>query len=289
VTLTSQGATWIVLLAWCGSALILFVGRIWLTSSIQKRVEHGFNEKVERLRSELRAKEENLKSELSAKEAEIASIRNSVFSSSFSRQAIVDKRRVEAVEKLWSSVLDLLPYKNVAAYMSVVKIGAVSARIATDQKLRDFFAMIGATAPAGELKTLAASREQPFVSPLAWGYFQAYSTIVLGSYAQLKAFELGLDKSEDLIAKDQIKKSVKAALPEFSKFIDEHDINSLYHLLDELEKRLLVELRDMLDGKAFDVADVTKAAEITEAVKSAEAQRRERAAAVAVGTPLAQG
>jgi hypothetical protein len=94
------------LVVYIGTAVVIFVGRNWLKTRIEKGVQHHFDERLEGLRSELRKTEELLKSDLQAKETEIATLRSSVLSGSAARQALLDKRRFEAVEKVWRSVQD---------------------------------------------------------------------------------------------------------------------------------------------------------------------------------------
>jgi hypothetical protein len=59
------------------------------------------------LRAELRKNEESFKSDLRDKEAEISTLRTNILSGSAGRQALLDKRRFEAVEKVWANVNDL--------------------------------------------------------------------------------------------------------------------------------------------------------------------------------------
>jgi hypothetical protein len=75
----------------------LFASRIWIKASIEKRVQHQFDEKIESVRTELRKSEEKFKQEMQAREAEISALRVGVMGGRATRQAIIDKRRLEAV------------------------------------------------------------------------------------------------------------------------------------------------------------------------------------------------
>jgi DNA-binding protein Fis len=269
-----RAGDWIAVLALVistGVPIALLIAKKWILARVEKGVEHRFNTELEGIRSDLRKNEERFKSDLAAKESEISIIRTTVLGGSANRQALVDKRRVEAVERVWAAVIDLAPYKNVAASMAVFKIGPSSKRAANDPKIREMFKVLGSDAPHDGLKKIDASKEQPFVSPLAWAYFAAYRTVIASSFMQLKALELGIDAVDEMLDKDHIRKVLKAALPNYSGFIDGHEPNTYYHLLEDIENRLLNELKEMLQGNDVDMAGITKASEIMSAVKELDA------------------
>ncbi len=97
-------------------AAALFVGRNWLKANVEKNVQHKFDAKLEALRTELHKSEEKFKQELQAREAEISALRNGVMGGRATRQAIIDKRRVEAVEHLWAAFVALSPYYVVGRF-----------------------------------------------------------------------------------------------------------------------------------------------------------------------------
>jgi hypothetical protein len=91
--------SWLSILSIClsvGLPIAIFIARHWLLARITKSVQHTFDVQIERLRAELREKE-----------AEISALRNTVLSGSANRQSLLDKRRFEAVEKVWAAVNDL--------------------------------------------------------------------------------------------------------------------------------------------------------------------------------------
>ncbi|WP_271570440.1 hypothetical protein [Bradyrhizobium sp. CCBAU 11386] len=98
---------WISLAVSLATPLAIFTGRNWLKARIEKGVQHGFDRKIEQMRADLRESEERLKSSLRDKEGEIATLRSTVLAGSSGRQALLDKRRFEAVEKVWTAVNDM--------------------------------------------------------------------------------------------------------------------------------------------------------------------------------------
>ena len=91
-------AAWLSIGLYVFSAIGVFVARNWIKAGIEKSVQHGFDAKIETLRTELRKSEETFKSDLRSKESQISALRDGVLSGRAQRQALLDKRRLEAVE-----------------------------------------------------------------------------------------------------------------------------------------------------------------------------------------------
>jgi hypothetical protein len=107
-----HGSSWLNLALLLLAPMVLFASKNWITARITKGVQHNFDVKHEELRATLKASEEELKSDLREKEVEIGILRNTVLSGSASRQALLDKRRLEAVEKIWTAVNDSVQLKD---------------------------------------------------------------------------------------------------------------------------------------------------------------------------------
>jgi hypothetical protein len=271
------------------TALLIFLGRNWLKANVERSVQARFDSKLENLRTELRKNEEEFKSELRLKEIQISALRDGILSGRAQRQALVDKRRLEAVDRLWSGFMALAPFAAVSAIMVSVNFEAAAREASRNPSIRKVFQMISDTNVPDMTKISENARgkyEQPFVSPLAWAYFSAYQTVVLGAYMRAKILESGLEEPGKLF-KDQYAKDVlKAALPHQAEFIDKYDMSAHHHLLDELEKRLLVELQKMLRGEDQDAAGIEQAAKIMTMVERAAAQpAAQRVSVVTAGQP----
>src|SRR5271156_5347272 len=100
--------------------IALVACKTWITAWITKGVEHDFNVKLENIRATLKVSEEQFKSDLRKKEAEIDVLRNNVLSGSAARQTLLDKRRFEAVEKIWTAVNDLAQLKSLSQTMALL-------------------------------------------------------------------------------------------------------------------------------------------------------------------------
>jgi hypothetical protein len=264
----------------------LFVGRNWLKVRIEKGIQYSFENKLEVLRTQLRKNEEVFKADLRNKESEIALLRNSVLSGSISRQSLLDKRRFEAVEKVWTAINDFAQLKGLSAMMAVVDFEAIAKRTG-DPKIQMFLDGIGAGPPdvvktkdIGQLKNVARD-ERPFLPELAWAYFSAYTSILFGSLMRYMVLKSGLAGVADVLTNEPTKKILKAALPHQSSFIDKFEPGAYHHLLDELETLLLAELRKILEGEQADRAAIDKARGIMDVIDKADQETKKDAARAA--------
>lgn len=248
----------------------IFLGRNWLVAWISKGTQHRFDAKLEKLRADFRRSEEQFKAELRKRESEISALRNAVLSGSANRQSLLDKRRFDAVERIWTAVHDLGQFKTLTSMMAVLNFKNIAKKVA-DPKIQEFLGIIGHAVPDMKVYKDVARDEEPYLPDLAWAYFRAYSTVVMGAYAQYMVLKSGFENPEALLTKEVLQKVLKAALPHQIKFIDEQEPESYYYLLEELEQLLLAELKKMLDGKSVDKADADRVKQIMTAVNKADA------------------
>lgn len=242
-------------------AVALWLGRNVIKTRLTKSVEHEFNTKLEALRSEFRQREELLKADLRSKETDIATLRSGVMDAMASRHMAMDKRRLEAVDQLWSAVTAQAPAKAVASFMAVLKFEAVAEEAARNREFRQIFEAMGLGCDPKTFDLSGAAKARPFVSSMAWALYSAYSAIAGVAVIKLQAIKSGIG-AKDFSSKEVVAKLVKAALPHRSRYIDEHGDVAYYYLLDELEQRLLEECRKMLAGEETDKTGLERAAEI---------------------------
>jgi hypothetical protein len=269
---------WISLAVSAGTPLAIFVGRNWLKARIEKGVQYHFDRQLEEIRAEFRSSEERLKSSLRDRESEIATLRSTVLAGSAGRQALLDKRRFEAVERVWTAVNDMARLKSLSSFMALLNVKEVSKR-ASDPKIQQFLSMMGSGTPEiGEIKNVARD-ERPFLPELAWAYYSAYSTILFGNLALYKVLQVGMDEPEKVLTREGTKKILTAVLPHQTQWIDTNEPERYHYLLDELEEKLLGELRKILDGAEADQAATERAHNILNTVNMVDLERVQQAAA----------
>lgn len=266
---------WLLLVLYLAIPIVIFISRNWIKARIEQSVRSGFEAKLEALRSDLRRNEEELKSELRSKEAQIAALRDGILSGRTQRQGLVDKRRLEAIDGLWAAFMTLTPFTLVSRMMVTINFDVAAREAHQYPNTQQFFRIISGGDQKENLAKVAQNSgrsHQPFVSPLAWAYFSAYSTLVFGAYIRATVLEIGLKDVHKLIDDEPIKDLLKAALPHYSKFIDEQPVSAYHFLLDDLEKHLIAELQKMIRGDEQDQASVEQAARIMEMVEKAAKQ-----------------
>lgn len=239
----------------------LWLCRNLIATRLSKSVQHEFNTKLESLRSELRDKEELLKADLRSKEAEISALRGGAMTAMASRQVALDNRRLEAVDQLWSAFTALGPAKALSNVMATVNFDTASEEGVRNPKIREMFTMLTSGIEYKKIDYSISAKARPFVSPMAWALFSAYQSIVTTAIFKVEILKSGIS-GKNLWKKDAVSNVVKAALPEYVEVIEKHGETGYHYLLDELEKRLLDELRKMMVDVDADKANVERAAEI---------------------------
>jgi hypothetical protein len=229
--------------------------KAWLIHGIQ----HNFDSKFEGIRADLRKQEERFKSELRAKASEIDALRNGALAGMASRQAALDKRRLEAVERIWTSVISLGPLKGASAAMAVINFEAAAKHTVNNPAVRKMFEGMAANIDLAKMGN-EAGNERPFLSDTAWALFSAYQAILSFTVVRLKLLQLGVEDAPNLLNSAHIKTIVMTALPEFSDYMEQHAASGYHYLLDALEQKLLAELRRMLAGQEADATSIAQAA-----------------------------
>jgi hypothetical protein len=261
---------------------IILVVRTLVTSAVERAVHRRSEQSLETFRAELRRSEEIWKGELRVAEAETAALRDSILSGRGQRQALLDKRRIEAVERLWGYVGELAPFRALAMTLAVFKLAEAAKLASTDPRIQKMMDdLTKSMAPEKLGQTGNASNERPFLSPLAWAYFSAYVTVIAFYFAYGKLIAVGLEGGDRLIDEDNLRKTLVAALPAYREFIEEGDSHSYVNLLEILENSLLAELRRSLEDTTVDEQRLQQAQVIMAAVKEG-AEQAERARGLAI-------
>lgn len=260
-------------------AFALWLMRSAISTRLKNSVQYEFDQKLEILRTELRKNEESFKADLRAKDAQIELLRSGAISGLASRQAVLDKRRIEAVDQLWSAVIELAPAKSASALMATIKFEAAAKEAAKNPRFRQLFEVLGGDSDLKKFGSANASKVRPFVSEMSWAIFSAYQAILLFSVAQLQMLKIGLN-SPNMMDTSSVTKLVQAVLPHHSSYLEKYGASGYHYLLDELESRLLKELQNILKGGESDKASIEQAAvilqeseSVMEAIESAAAKQ----------------
>lgn len=255
-------------------AVALWLGRELISTRLTNSVQHNFDKKIESIKAHLRASEERFKAQLREKEAQIAALRSGALTVLASRQAALDKRRLEAVDQLWSSFNALAPARAIAANMAVINFESAAKQAERDPKVRQFFEMIGQGFDMKSLDLTGAAKARPFLSPMVWAVYSAIQAVTFHSVMRLQILKGGLG-SNDFADHKAIEKLVVAALTHYSEYLEKNGPAVYFYVLEALDAKLLAELQSMLSGAEADTASLQQAAEIirqANALQSADQQ-----------------
>ena len=243
--------------------LALWLSRNLIVNRLSKSIQHEFDAKLARIRADYDKENEIFKGEIRKNEARIAALQSGALSGLVTRQASVDKRRLEAIDQLWSSVIALRIGKGVSALMATIKFEAAAKEAAKNEKFRSMFKAMAISIEKFTGIDDGALKARPFVSPLAWAFFSAYSAIIMHSVAKANILQIGIDEPA-VIDFEGVKKVLIKALPHQAAYVNEYGTSVGHYLLDELEASILLEFQKMIEGNEVDRQSVERAATIIE-------------------------
>ncbi|MBW8017307.1 MAG: hypothetical protein FVQ82_14080 [Planctomycetes bacterium] len=240
--------------------IILWQCRNLIITRLKNAVAHENETKIEGLRTELRKSEESYKADLIPKAPQIETLRNAASSGNANRQAILYKRQIEAVERLWEAVVSISPARALSGLISKLKVDAPANKASVNFQVKEAFKMIGETFNANKSTCAEVSKIRPFVSKPAWAYYSAYQVIIGYAVSQCKFIENGL--AENFFDVESIKELIKKALPHHEPLLEKSGPKAFHCLLEELESKLLAEIDLILSGKESDQKSIERAEDI---------------------------
>jgi hypothetical protein len=243
-------------------SLIALAVRTWVIAAVNRRVDAKFERELEAVRSDLRLKE-----------GKINALQANVLSGHAGRQALLDKRRLQAIETLWPSVLRLDEFKISATMMTMLKINAVEKRAQTDAKLREFLSGFSSGDLRERLTSIGGEIERLFVPVSVWMVFEAYRNLLVYCFVRLKSAAYGIPDTENMWDEDTVFKAIKSVMPHVAQHIDKHGISAAAHLADPLRDLLIKSLRASLISSESD-EQILK--EIMESMKKLDASLEEK-------------
>ena len=249
-----------------GAVSSLLVGALaWLLKGLIKTrlvasVEHEFNEKIERLRASIKDKQE-----------QIDSVRRTATSVVVNNRQSVDQRRILAIDAVVASVEASKKHLWASSILSRLKVEEVVKQI--DQpNMRKF---IDGLSPNLEALTsdasvnLEAAKAQPYLKISAWAFYKAYTGILSYDYMRLLTLKHGFDP-QIFTTDEKLKEAVLGALPDRDEFVGRYGASAYHYLLDDLESKLMAELRAIVEGREEDALTIRRAQAILDAVHSME-------------------
>ena len=244
-------------------SLALWLSRALITARLTRSVQHEFDEKLEKLKAEFRATEKTLEASLAQRSAELESLRAGALSGITSRRALLDKRRLEAIDQLWGTLIANQSARSLAMTMSVMKLENIAKQVERDDRLREFIKVSGGGFDPSKLDHVTANLARPHVSDMAWALFSAMQAITGYYVAHWVALSHGID-SRRMVANEAVQKLILAVAPEYKDYLEANGLTASYHLLERFDTLLLAELKQMATDFQQDKESVEQAAQILE-------------------------
>ena len=120
---------------------------------------------------------------MTAEQGRIDALQRTILSGLSSRNQELDKRRLQAVERLWKAVVDMQPLRTIAQLTAPLKMDAIIAEAAkpgdAGERMKQFANLIGSTIKAEDYRyDISVDVERLYVPPAVWAEFMAYRQII---------------------------------------------------------------------------------------------------------------
>lgn len=239
----------------------LWLARATIMTRLKNSVKHEFDTKLEVVRSELKSKE-----------AQIEALRSGAMSGLMTRQGTLYQRKLQAIDQIWSAVKELEKGKYISATLGTLNFESCAKESAKNPKFREFIENISGNFDITTLNLSGAKLARPFLTPLAWAYYSAYSSVILQAFAVMQILKIGVDDAEKYFNFDTTNNLLKTVLPLRTEYIEKHGMSAHHYLLDEIEQLLLTELKNIQNGHVDDKENAKRAAEINKEVEKVSSE-----------------
>ncbi|MCF5025132.1 hypothetical protein [Pseudomonas lurida] len=241
--------------------LVLWLARNLIITRLTKSVESEYATLLESYKFDLRKSEESFKADLKVKEIEIAALRSGTLSAISNRQLLLDKKRMEASEEIWASVVSLGAFKFVSSWMSVLKFEEAAEAAKHDPNVRRLVEVLDKQIDPEFLKSqLVPTKARPFVTPMLWASYSAYSSVMM--QAVMRAFVIKHGVGGKMIKEEKTSEILKLVLPHQTDYIDKFGASCYHYLLEELEEKIIKEIHHTISGASTDEQGIQQAAAV---------------------------
>jgi hypothetical protein len=242
-------------------ALVLWLARNLIITRLTKSVESEYARLLEKYKFDLRKSEETFKADLKTKEVEIAALRSGTLSAISNRQLLLDKKRMEASEEIWASVMSLGAFKFVSSWMSVIKFEAAAEAAKNNPNVRKLVEVLDQQIDPEFLKSkIVPSKSRPFVTPMLWASYSAYSIVIM--QAVMRAFVIKHGVGAELLKEEKSAEILKLVLPHQAAYIEKFGAACYHYLLEELEEKIIQEIHHTISGASTDEDGIKQAAAV---------------------------
>lgn len=244
---------WLVPAALAGGGLVgglvAKAAQTGIAALVEKSVASRFDKEIEAVRSDLRLKE-----------SKITALQSAALSGRAGRQALMDTRRIQAIDTLWRDVIRLNPFLWPTRMAEILQLDAIAARVNSEPDVKTFVETVGGGDLTETLKTLEAETVRPFLSVDVWNLFSAYQGLLIFCYLRIKGTSFGVDKT--MFKEEDMINQIKTVVPHFSQFLDDHGLAGAAGLATILRDQVLESLKATLKNLGSDMDEIAEIHEI---------------------------
>lgn len=237
-----------------GTALLL--GKKLLVVRHEKAVQHEFDAKLASLQSKF---EQDIQ------------LRANLFQGVGERHKLLYSEKIRSVNVLWDNLVSLNIGKQVASNFITLDYEQLFEKPDLKRVAAETMKTIFPNSMVASINIDKAVIARPYLSEYAWALFRTYSEIIQAYVIRVEL--LKLDNDVKLPAPKSTFKLAKIVMPEHEEYIDKFKMNGIYYLLEELENKILDELKDILDGKEDDKKHIEQINLINKALKDLASEK----------------
>ena len=255
------------------AVVVVWAMRIWLKSAIEQGIRQTFERDLEAFKSDLRARESRLNT-----------LQNALLSGRAGRNALIEKRQIEAVEAVWAEVVRLRPATIAAMSVKMLKFDVIDRRIDQEPNLATMLESLKGKMSLEDISASNVAICEPFVSAVLWSRFSAYRSVLVYAVSKLELTANNIKGVDTLLDGKSIIAIVQAVIPGSVNHLERVGSAGVYHYIEQLADLTLQSVRDELAGVEADAHAVAQAKRVAEL-----AHQNERATLAAATKNITEG
>ncbi|EMK2611566.1 hypothetical protein V8U19_002312 [Citrobacter freundii] len=249
------------------TAIIGYLWRDSLGRFMTKSVEHRFDKKLEKYKSEIKESEK----ELEQMREYLSSVRSG-------RDSLLQMKKIESAENLIKARRCLNDFYLAVSYMQMFNIEAFYENI-EDSKIQNvidaLIKPLNLDDKAAEYKKFDLDTPRLYLSDRTMKIFDVYSGIVMVSVSTLRMLEMKDKDASGIVSYKNIIKNIIELLPHTKEGFEEHGDSFIFQFHNYFRRELLTEIKNELTGDKNMTRDTELAAELAIGLRKAQNKVKE--------------
>ncbi|EPX2739224.1 hypothetical protein ACWYD0_001896 [Klebsiella aerogenes] len=263
------------LLSWFGGVVASvsitgIIGYLWRDSLgrfMTKSVEHRFDKKLEKYKSDIKENER----ELEQMRGYLSSVRSG-------RDSLIQIKSFESAETLIKARSYLNEFHLAVTYMQMFKVNELFENIDNPNIQNAIDALIKPLKlddKVAEYKKIDVDTPRLYLSDKTMKVFDIYSGIVMVSVATLRMLELKDKDASSIVSAKNTVNNILDLLPSSKKGFEEYGDSFIFQFHDHFRRELLAEIKNEITGESNMTRDTELAAELALGLRNAKDKVKE--------------